>query len=257
MIRRLLSLTMILALIWLSLPVAAQSIPMTINPDPASTKISVVTQANLSHTRRLPTRALRDARKAMLAKEPISEEDMRKLADYNDGLAAKRYADILRARDPIGNAAEMAHYYSVATGTGRVYALKPMIAAMHHIRPEDLSRNLKRQLISVLYPHAWAGNSLALDAVIAFNGPDKLFGAMSQSTRNKIMEHGRKGSGRFELRFALEILEAPETSRAELERAAEYLEAAKQSKILAIQATATTLLSQLDAKLVTEAGISQ
>ena len=252
-----LSAAAIVAVLGLSQAAMVHAMPMTISPDPESTRISVVVKPNLSHTNKLPTRALRDARKAMIAKEPVSEEDLRALADHNDGLAAARYAAILRDRDPVTHASDIAHYYSIAAGTGRIYALKPMIEAMHRLDPETESRERKAQLISVLYPHAWAGNALALDAVIAFNGEGKLFGALSQATRDKIVEHGQGGSGRFELKFALEILEAPEKTRADLDRARNYLEAASESRILGIQAAAKTLLSRMDEDTAGEARITQ
>ena len=224
----------------------AQFIPVTIPDDPETRKISVVVRPGLARTRDLPGQTLRDARKAMIAKEPVSEEDLRKLAEYRDGLAAARYADLLVQRDSVGLASDIAHFYGVAVGTGRAYALPGMIAAMRHLDSTTEPAARMNHLISVLYPYAWAGNSLALDAVIEFNGEGRLFGKLSETTRLRILEQAKGGNGRVELRMALDILARDTKIAKELDRARGYLERAVQSPLLAVQTTARNLLTLVD-----------
>ena len=60
----------------------------------------------------------------------------------------------------------------------------------------------------MLYPHAWAGNTLALEAVVAFNGEGLLFGPLSERTRLRILNEAQEhGDGRVEFGMAMALLE--------------------------------------------------
>ena len=228
----------------------AQAFPMTIPTDPASRQISVVVDKGLTHTRQLPRRSLRDARKAMIAKQVVSDDDLRALAEYGDGLAAKKYVDLVLGREGLtkDNASDVAYFASIAAQQGRVYALDEMVSAMMYLDPESEPQVRKRQLIKVLYPYAWEGNSLAMDAVIDYNGEGKLFGALSERTRQRILDHAENSDGRVELRFALQILTSDQITQADLDRATAYLERAERSRTLAVVTTAANLKTLLSTK---------
>lgn len=218
-------------------------------PDKAARQISVVVDRGLTRTTRLPTRALRAARRAMIAGEPVAAADLRALADRQDGLAALRYVRALvrdHAGDP-AHASDIAYYAAVAVGTGRVWPLPDMIAAMHQIDPDTEPAARVNKYISVLYAHAWAGNPLALDAVIDFNGAGRLFGPLSDETRARILAQSAKnGGGRAELRMAIDLMSNPERTAEQTELARRYLDRAAQVKDLAIRTTAINLLLSLE-----------
>ncbi|WP_130404205.1 hypothetical protein [Thalassococcus sp. S3] len=224
----------------------AQAVPITIPTDRETRKISVVTDRGITQTKQLPSAALRQARRDMNAKKVVSDADLRKLADYKDGLAAQKYVALLVGRGLKQNASDVAYYASIAVGAGRVHALPEMVDAMRYLDPDSEPAARKRQLISVLYPHAWAGNSLALDAVVTFNGEGKLFGALSEKTRQRILTHAEDGDGRIELRMALNLLDTPAPTRADLEQAKVYLGRAAKSKTLSVATTAANLIPLID-----------
>jgi hypothetical protein len=127
--------------------------------------------------------------------------------------------------------------------------MKTMIAAMHELDPVEEPRDRIRKYIRVLYPHAWAGNRPALNAVVAFNGEGRLFGALSNRTRDRILSQSEKnGDGRIELGMAVSLLErAAETPNEEdMAQAKSLLERVKSSDHLAVRTSALNLLRLMD-----------
>lgn len=217
--------------------------------DPASRQIAVKINPGIK-TKSLPRASLRKARENLLAKREISETDLRALAEHGDGLAALKYVRILvsRHQGQREHASDIAYFGAIAVGNGRVWPLKDMIDAMHSLSPETEPKSRIKKHISVLYPHAWAGNSLALDALVDFNGEGKLFGKLSDKTRQRILGQSKKnGVGRIELRMAVNILIKPEMSSADKRQAHRYLTLATATENFAIKATAENLLRLLDA----------
>ncbi len=228
----------------------APVIPILIGPSEDSDRVSVVVDKGLTSSKRLRTAELRAAREAMHNNETVSVAHLRALAGAGDGLAAQRYVRVLLA-DPAAKPSDIAYYSAVAVGTGRIWTLEPMIEAMHRLDPASEPRDRIRTYIRVLYPHAWAGNSAALDALVAFNGEGRLFGPLSDRTRNRILDEARKqGDGRIELGLAMGILEATragaETDPEALNEARGFLELAAASDHLAVSTTAENLLRMID-----------
>lgn len=224
------------------------ALPIPVQTDRDSREISVVVDKGLRSTRSLPTLSLRNARRAMFAGELVSDEDLRKLANYGDSLAALKYVDILMARGLNANASDIAYYGAIAVGGGRVWALPEMVEAMHLLDPKTEPKKRVNKYISVLYPHAWAGNSLALDAVVDFNGEGLLFGALSEATRLKIEAQAEANKdGRTELKQAISILRKPDLTQDELGRARALLERAQKTEHLAVSTMAANLIEQLAA----------
>lgn len=226
-------------------------IPILVAPAAEATKISVIVTPGLRSSKRLATPELRQARAAMQEGQEIPAAQMRAIATAGDGLAAQRYVRALLA-DPSGAApSDIAYFAAIAVGTGRVWTLKSMIQALHRLDPETEPKERVRKYIAVLYPHAWAGNSLALDALVAFNGEGRLFGPLSDATRDRIVAQAREsGDGRVELRLAMAILEA-QRARATPEEAAmaqarAYLTLAQGSNHLAVRTTAENLLRLIE-----------
>ena len=225
-------------------PASAQNlITMQIPADAAHAQISVVVNKGLTRTLDLPTPALRSARQAMLDDKPVTPEALKALADHFDGLAAQKYVRYLLASVPGAAASDIAYYGTIAVRSGRVWTLPQVVEALHRIEPTTEPPARIKAYIAMLYPHAWAGNALALDAVIDLNGEGKLFGPMSAATQKRILAQAdTAGDGRIPLRMALVLLQKPERTAAEMDQAKRYLTLAKASSNLEVQATAANLL---------------
>lgn len=221
-------------------------LPNSFASDKADREISVVVDRGLRRTNNLPTRALRNARLAMLEGETLEPDVLRHLADHRDSLAALRYVDVLMELGLEENASDIAYYASIAVGAGRVWALPEMVAALKLLDPNTEPRSRINKYMQVLYPHAWAGNTLALDAVIDFNGEGRLFGALSRSTASKIEKQlAQSEDGRGDLKIAISILRQPEMTQEDRERALMHLHKAKSADHLAVATTAANLVEQL------------
>jgi hypothetical protein len=222
-------------------------INMHIPPDPAHARISVQVTKGLTSTAKLPTPALRDARKALLEEKEVSPVALKALADHWDGLAAQKYVRYLLANVPDATPSDIAWYGTIAVSTGRVWTLPQVVAALRQIEPVTEPPERIKAYVAMLYPHAWAGNSLALDAVIDLNGEGKLFGPMSAATQKRILAMGDKaGDGRIPLRLALVLLQNPERTAADMEKARHYLNVAKASSNLEVQVTAANLIDLIE-----------
>lgn len=233
-----------------SFALAESRLAVLVPVDKASRQISVKVTPGLTKTRSLPTSALRQARRDMLAKKVVSDDDLRALANYGDGLAAQKYMRLLveRYEGQPKHASDIAYYGAIAVGTGRVWSLPDMIDAMYFLDVETEPTKRVRKYISVLYPHAWAGNGLALDALVDFNGQGELFGNLSEATRKRILEQSEKnGGGRAELRLAINLMQNPNRSEEETALARDYLKRAMLADNLVIKTVASNLLPLLDA----------
>jgi len=137
----------------------------------------------------------------------------------------------------------------VAVGTGRVWTLPEAVEAMRRLDPATEPPERVRAHMAMLYPHAWAGNALALEALIDLNGEGRLFGPLSAATRERVLEQGdRAGDGRAALRLALKDLqEGGPTNLARDDLARDALARAMAGDDLAVQAVADNLLALLDA----------
>ena len=223
---------------------AQDVITMQIPPDPANAQISVTVTKGLVQSGKLPTVALREARQAMQNGTEIGPADLRALAEHWDGLAAQKYVRYLLANDPGATPSDIAYFGTIAVSTGRVWTLPAVIEALHRLDPATEPTPRIKAYIAMLYPHAWAGNSLALDAVIDLNGEGRLFGPMSAATQKKITDQGNKaGDGRVPLRLALALLQKPARTEAEMETAKRYLAVARGASNLEVTAIAINLLN--------------
>ena len=237
----------------MALPVAAlaQTIPVPISDSAETRQISVVVTPGIQSMAQVPSARLRRLRSQMHDGIDIPEAGLRELADLGDGLAAQRYARRLLGQ-PDANPSDIAYYAAIAVGTGRVWTVPDMIAAMRRLDPATEPRARIRKYIDVLYAHAWAGNTLALDAVRAFNGEGTLFGPMSDRTRQKVLaQSARNRDGRIELQLALALLEQGSAmSTADRAQARTYLEQAAGADSLASKTTARNLLLIMEAEAI-------
>ncbi|UWQ22097.1 hypothetical protein [Jannaschia sp. W003] len=196
------------------------TVPMTIPPAPEADATVVRSEAGRRTMEGLPA-TLRAVRRRMQQGGAVEPAQLRALADRGDGLAAQRYARLLLA-DPESSASDRAFYAALAVRTGRSALFRPMLRAMARLDPATEPPERVRRLIATLYPQAWAGNAAALDAVERFNGEGRLFGALSDATRERMLALMRRaGDGRGQLAMAVSLMEtrpaapAPWPGRAE------------------------------------------
>ena len=228
-------------ILWAQVPTYAHQLTLLMPPYPADRQISVVVTPGLASNEGLSD-VLKLARQAMQDGTDISPADLRALADRNDGLAALKYLRLLLA-DPSATASDIAYYGTIAAGTGRVWSLPAAIDAMRLLDPATEPVDRTRAYVRVLYPHAWAGNALALDAVIDLNGEGRLFGALSEETRLKILaQDAVNGDGRGVMRMALNLLSQFSRTPAEEALVDDYLTRAAAVDNLAVSVTATNML---------------
>jgi hypothetical protein len=237
------------------LPLTAQQvhvpiIPNLIGPNTDGAQVSVVVDRGLTSNRNLRS-SMRAARTRMQQGQDVGAEALRALANLGDGLAAQRYVRLLEAQDTAPNPSDLAYYSAIAVGTGRIWTLRTMIEAMHQLDPETEPSARLRTYIKVLYPHAWAGNTLALQAVVEFNGEGRLFGPLSDKTRARIQtEAAKHGDGRIELGIAVGMLErhraAARPNPKDLAYAQRLLRQSAKSTHLAVATSAQNLLLLID-----------
>jgi hypothetical protein len=229
----------------------ANTLSLQMPVDPASRVISVTVRPGLASNAGLPDE-LRLARTNMLAGNDIFPAQLRALADLGDGLAAQKYVRYLMAEVPGTAPSDIAYYATIAVRTGRVWTLPAAVAAMRLLDPATEPPERTRAYVEMLYPHAWAGNSIALDAVIDLNGEGKLFGALSEATRAKILEADAAfGGGRATMRLALALLSQDTMTDADRALARDYLTRSAAHENLSVSVTATNLLALLDAGTAT------
>lgn len=219
------------------------ALPIPSNPE--ARKISVTVDPGLKRTVDLPEGPLRAARVAMLAKEEVAPDLLRQLADLGDGLAALRYLRHLSANG--GSASDIAYYGSIAAAAGRVAGLAPAVAAMRRLDPATEPPERVKVYVEMLYPHAWAGNVVALDGVALLTGEGRLFGPMSEKTRAKMLDQAAKiGDGRLELLMATELMRDPAARATSADTIRSYLNRAAAGSHPGVHSAAMALLASLD-----------
>lgn len=223
---------------------ALLALPVT--ADAASRQISVTVDPGLTRTRDLPTEELRAARRAMFEDAAsVAPDLLRALADRRDGLAALHYTRHLIATG--GSDSDIAFYGSLAATTGRVWVLRDAVGAMLRLDPATEPRDRVSAYMAMLYPHAWAGNTLALEAILQLNGEGRLFGPLSDSTRARILDQAAaNGDGRIEMQMALSLLRDPAARAGHLDEIRDYLTRAQAAPHPGLRAMAAALLARLD-----------
>lgn len=224
----------------------AQSLVLPAPPE--SRKITVVVDRGITHTRQLRSPHLRYLRKQMVGKAAMAEADLRKLADAKDSLAALKMVKLLRTRDLRKNASDMAFYASIAAGAGRKGMLKDFIEALYLLDPKTEPKARISQYIRILYGHAWAGNTMAQDAMIALNGPGQLFGPMGVGTRERIVAQAADNHGRLVLSLAITDLGREGLTAGDLTRVIGYLTLAERHGDPALRTMAHSLRMVAEAR---------
>lgn len=161
----------------------------------------LVWDERVTETLDLPTWALQQARRRMLAGKNISYNDMRALADHGDGLAAFRYANRLMELDRPDLLSAAALYYATAAYTGRDYAIGPLIRLLSRDDIEFSDGRLQH-LENALRAFAMRGNEQAAMALSGFYASGSPFGFQPQ----KLAALQRDLAGAGDANVALDLI---------------------------------------------------
>lgn len=210
---------------------------------------NVALTPGVKSSKNLPTPELIAARKALVAKQKVSMRLVRQLADLGDGFASYRYAQYLEEKNNPKITADVAHYYGIASATGRGGAMRGMVNALSTLDPETTTPGRLRELKKVFIAYAAAGNSHAVEAVSRFHFAGQPFGDLTQDINAVLAKNSGLGASKLSLQLASAILQDPEASIEDVERAKGYLATASASKSLSISLIAQNLTQLADATL--------
>lgn len=229
-------------IVMLAVPAVAQHVPLPFGTTPEARRTVVAATPDRKSMTGLSA-SQRAARADMQAGKPVTDAQLIALAERGDGLAAQHFAARLIARGQAdSHASDLAYYSAIAVRRGRIAPLAQMIEAMRQLDPTTEPKARVNVIIGALYPQAWAGNPLAIEAVVAFNGEGRLFGALSDGTRDKLLAASRtQGDGRTDLQLALGLLQRGALDADQQVRVLEYLDRAAVSDHPGIQSTALNL----------------
>ncbi|WP_306132372.1 hypothetical protein [Roseivivax marinus] len=212
---------------------------------PASAPVVPVVDDRVRHTTDLPTAELRALRRRMLAEQWISFQDMRRLADAGDGLAAFEYAErLLRMDDPdlVGPAA---FYYATAAYAGRDYAVWKLTELLRR-RDLEFSDSRLKHLENALRSLAVRGSERAENALLDFYESGHPFGRRPEKVASLLTEMAEAGDTEAAMRLATQALSNPDygIDSGELDS---LLGIAMTSDALGTRAAAATLREQVRA----------
>ncbi len=233
-------------------PAAAQVVDLNTAgsaADPEAKRISVELAPGLQSTRQLPWR-LQQARRRLIDGGSVSLTDLRRIADYGDGFAAYRFAERLMKTGNPDLADDAAHYYGMAAATGRAGAIFGMVQAIDAIEDFDAVPPRRMDVIrDILLAYARAGNSRAIDAVLQYHLAGKPFGSFGGDVERLVLNGSGDGAAGVSLQLATALLQKPDPTRAELERARDYLELAQASDSMRMTLIAGNLMPGVETAL--------
>ncbi|MCE0506962.1 hypothetical protein LR948_16450 [Roseivivax sp. GX 12232] len=197
----------------------------------------------VTETTDLPTWELQQLRRRMLDGKPISFQDMRRLADAGDGLAAFRYAERLLELDGRDMRSAAALYLASAGLTGRDYAVYELVRLLDQ-RDIDFSEARLDHLENAMRNLALQGSDTASEALLRYYETGHPFGRKPGKVEALLEEKAAAGDAEAALELATEALSGagPEDPA----RLRGLLKGAMQAESLGTRTAAQNLLRQLD-----------
>ncbi|ETX26877.1 hypothetical protein [Roseivivax isoporae] len=197
------------------------------------------------HTTDLPTAELRLLRRRMLNDQWISFQDMRRLADAGDGLAAFEYAERLLHMDDPDLVGPAAFYYATAAYAGRDYAVWKLVDLLGRRDLEFSDRRLDH-LENALRSLAVRGSERAEAALLDFYESGHPFGRRPDRVATLLTEMAEAGDTDAAMRLAKEALSDRDYDIGQ-DRLVALLEIAMTSEELGTRAAAAALRDQVRA----------
>ena len=197
----------------------------------------------VTRTTDLPTAELRRLRRRMIAEQWISFQDMRRLADHGDGLAAFEYGQRLLALDDPALRSDAALYFATAAYAGRDYAVYKLVELLKQ-RDVLFSEGRLVHLENAMRSLAAQGSDRAVKALIRFYETGHPFGFHPERARSLLGEMADVDDSDAAMKLATRALSgnAPEITRARIEG---LLEIAMTSDKLGTRVAAESLLGQV------------
>lgn len=218
--------------------------------DPTATSlipVDFVFDNRVTHTRDLPSEALRAARKRMVTGGKISNNELRALADAGDGLAAYRFAKLLQTSVPPAKAGSAAHYYAIAAYTGRAFAVPPLVQLLE-AEGADYRPSLLEQSLNALTVQAISGNAKAAQSLAKMYDKGVPFGLNPKQAQHFAAIAGQDDPAAA-LKLGISLINDPADVALHNVGAIAALTFAAESTNLAAKVTAQNLLRQLNTPL--------
>lgn len=226
----------------------------------APTAVSAPPPAAAPEVRRTPAALppdLVEVRQRMVAREPISYAEMRRLADLDDGYAAWLFAERLRAQQRWDLAGDMAHYYATAAASGRaggVVRLQEVLA-----RPEfgpGVSPERLVWLEQVLLGAALRGDADAAGFLVEAYTSGHPFGRKPEAVVALLTETPTQAGAELALDMATGLIRADGLRPGNAVQVRDLLEIASAGDSLETRITAANLRAVLERRAANAAALA-
>jgi hypothetical protein len=186
-------------------------------------------------------------RKRLIARHPVTFQQLRALADAGDSLAAFAFAKRLSAQGKPALISDELHYYSEAAIGGRKYAVRSIleIAARQDLRFNPAHLKQAERALNML---ATNGNAAAADGLIQFYSSGHPFGAKPHDITRLLQRRVRKGDGDAAFRLAIAMLSSNPISPEGKAQVIRYLQIAAKKGSLGTQASAANIIISMRAE---------
>ncbi|MEP3199056.1 MAG: hypothetical protein ABJO57_14355 [Lentilitoribacter sp.] len=174
--------------------------------------------------------------------------EYRYLADGGDGIAAFRFAKLIKNDQKISVRNDALHYFSIAVNTGKSFAVKDMVALLEDEDVATYRDNRLKHFERILLGAARRGNPIAIDGIISIYRSGKPFGRKDDVINDLLSVRASRGSHDAALKLAIKNLSQNTVGEADVLEASEYLEFAAESNQQAVSSVALALLSKLQRK---------
>ncbi len=187
---------------------------------------------------------LQRVRKRLLIGKRVSYREVQALADYGDSIGAFRMGERLIAINDPTLATDALHYFSIAAYQNRGYAVRHMVEILSRTDVKITPAHLA-QAEGALRAQALRGNAKAIDSLIRFYSEGSPFGAKADQLEALFKTSADGHNAQSAFRMAVTLLSDPGRTSEQTEQAARYLEIAKESGSIGVQASAGNLLATL------------
>lgn len=201
----------------------------------------------VTETTDLPTWELQQARRRMLADEPVAWNEMRALADNGDGLAAFRFAQRIEAEDKPALLPDAAFYYATAAYTNRSYAVGPLVRILGQRDLEFSPRRLEH-MENALRAMAVAGDAKAKEALTRFYATGHPFGRQPERALEFRLDLAEAGDAEAAMALVLDVLSGNSPVLLEEEQVGRLLDVVVASDDLGLRTTGENLRRMIETK---------
>lgn len=178
----------------------------------------------------------------------LRASEYRYLADGGDGIAAFRFAKLIKNDPKISVRNDALHYFSLAVNDGKSFAVKDMIALLEDDDVATYRNNRLKHFERVLLGAARRGNPIAIDGVISIYRSGKPFGRKDEVINDLLSVQASRGNHDAALKIAIKNLSQNTIGEADVLETSEYLAFAAESDKQAVSSVALALLSKLHKK---------